>query len=531
MGSKTILITYPFTETTNRTDKKQRIQLIDVSGERRFRQQSWSQFYDQIHGLIFVFDASERNRFKENQEVLADLLEDDQIQNKPILIFANKQDQRGAITNEHDVKRKLNIERLKTKHKLELCTALPQDDENNVDESIQQGFSWLIQTITDNYTALNSRINKTKNTRKDKQLNHSLNDENGINNKHLFEKNTDPRSKITSEKLPSINLNKSKTKAYSDDENEEESHGYTKKKKVLGTTNSNQASLKKTHDNQLKAFRSTYESFPEETPWSISTSLLKATKSDDTLSRLNTRTSLTNDLRRRDVSPLVHDLRSYTNGSSFKRDNYNDDEEQNFNYSQKSKPNNRFSSNIGKSSTSTYDKDDYQNSRNRHTLVTTKKPYDDDDDDDYSTSKSQNRSRYDDDDDRYTSKPNTNSKYNDYDDDDNNDHYGSSKPTTHSTYNNANRSFPSSKPVYHSKYDEDDDDYPPSSSRAVGRSSYNDDNDDEPNAPKKSNYTSSYNNYNGDNGYRSHYGNESFFTSNNGLNSSSRSRKSTYYDD
>lgn len=79
----------PLNETTNRTDKtktKQRIQLIDVSGDKRYREQSWSQFYNQIHGFIFVFDASEKQRFRENQDILADLLEHDQLQNKPFLM-------------------------------------------------------------------------------------------------------------------------------------------------------------------------------------------------------------------------------------------------------------------------------------------------------------------------------------------------------------------------------------------------------------------------------------------------------------
>lgn len=71
----------------NEKDKDlQRIKIIDVSGERKFRQKSWSQYYNQIHGLIFVIDASEKRRLNENQETLEDLLENEKLKNKPILM-------------------------------------------------------------------------------------------------------------------------------------------------------------------------------------------------------------------------------------------------------------------------------------------------------------------------------------------------------------------------------------------------------------------------------------------------------------
>jgi GTPase SAR1 family protein len=66
--------------------KQPGIKIIDVSGERKFRQKSWSQYYDQIHGLIFVIDASEKKRLSENQEILEDLLQHEKLKNKPVLM-------------------------------------------------------------------------------------------------------------------------------------------------------------------------------------------------------------------------------------------------------------------------------------------------------------------------------------------------------------------------------------------------------------------------------------------------------------
>ena len=85
IGSKTSQVPYP---TSGKKDKKfqDRITLIDVSGLRSYRQRSWSNFYQQIHGLIFVLDASEKKRLTENKDTLEDLLEHPDLKDKPILM-------------------------------------------------------------------------------------------------------------------------------------------------------------------------------------------------------------------------------------------------------------------------------------------------------------------------------------------------------------------------------------------------------------------------------------------------------------
>ena len=62
------------------------VNLIDVCGAKKYRDKLWPQYYNQIHGLIFVFDASEKKRFRENEEVLETLLEHDELKGKPILM-------------------------------------------------------------------------------------------------------------------------------------------------------------------------------------------------------------------------------------------------------------------------------------------------------------------------------------------------------------------------------------------------------------------------------------------------------------
>ena len=158
-------------------------------------------------------------------------------------------------------------------------------------------------------------------------------------------------SKITSEKLPSITAKKTTTSKFNSDDDDDDDifpgkNELNKKKKLTGATSyntSNDRSTKKSNENEPKAFRATFESFPEDTPWSASTSSkLKPTKSDTTLPRLYSKPSSTYDTKRRDVSPLVHDTKPYTNGSTWKRDNHSDDEDDYL--KQKSKVNTRSSS-------------------------------------------------------------------------------------------------------------------------------------------------------------------------------------------
>ncbi|CAF4452585.1 unnamed protein product, partial [Rotaria magnacalcarata] len=84
---------------------------------------------------------------------------------------------------------------------------------------------------------------------------------------------------------------KTKTKAYSDNDDDDDDvyrskssigNDFNKKKKVTGPIQNNDAATKRSSSNEPKPFRSTYEPFPEETPWSAS-SPLKLRKSDDML--------------------------------------------------------------------------------------------------------------------------------------------------------------------------------------------------------------------------------------------------------
>ena len=85
MASETTKVLYP---TTGKNDKKSedRVTIIDVSGSKNFRQRSWPEYYRKIHGLIYVLDASDKKSLTENQTVLDDLLDHEDLKDKPILM-------------------------------------------------------------------------------------------------------------------------------------------------------------------------------------------------------------------------------------------------------------------------------------------------------------------------------------------------------------------------------------------------------------------------------------------------------------
>jgi GTPase SAR1 family protein len=63
-----------------------KVKLYDLGGSENFRD-SWRHYYDDCYGFIYIIECSEENRFNENREVFQQLLEKENIQNKPILMY------------------------------------------------------------------------------------------------------------------------------------------------------------------------------------------------------------------------------------------------------------------------------------------------------------------------------------------------------------------------------------------------------------------------------------------------------------
>merc|ERR1712034_45110 len=58
----------------------------------------WGDFFYGINGIVFIVDAADTERFEESRQELQCLLENEMLQNIPILILGNKIDKYGAVS-------------------------------------------------------------------------------------------------------------------------------------------------------------------------------------------------------------------------------------------------------------------------------------------------------------------------------------------------------------------------------------------------------------------------------------------------
>ena len=83
----------------------------DVGGQDKIRP-LWRHYYTGTQGLIFVVDCADRERVDEARRELHKILNDPEMSDCVILIFANKQDLHGALTPE-EIPEKLGLNRLR----------------------------------------------------------------------------------------------------------------------------------------------------------------------------------------------------------------------------------------------------------------------------------------------------------------------------------------------------------------------------------------------------------------------------------
>uniref|UniRef100_H2XWC7 Uncharacterized protein n=1 Tax=Ciona intestinalis TaxID=7719 RepID=H2XWC7_CIOIN len=108
------------------------LRIMDVGGGRSIRG-VWKHYLAEAHGIIFVVDASDKDRTEEGKEALANVLEHQFVAGKPILLLANKQDVSGAM-NEADICDALDLQTVSKPKK--------------IDPSLQQGLGWLVRNIS-----------------------------------------------------------------------------------------------------------------------------------------------------------------------------------------------------------------------------------------------------------------------------------------------------------------------------------------------------------------------------------------------
>lgn len=138
-------------------DESTSIKLYDLGGGPRIRD-IWSQYYHDVHGVIFVADAaSSAERWRETGEVFRNTISHELLRDKPLLVLANKQDVQGARSVE-SVCLDLDIPTIPTA-KAFPCSAICASEESaEADPRIEQGVEWLLETVLARFRDLQTRV-------------------------------------------------------------------------------------------------------------------------------------------------------------------------------------------------------------------------------------------------------------------------------------------------------------------------------------------------------------------------------------
>ncbi len=111
----------------------------DVGGQDKIRP-LWRHYFKNTQGLIFVIDSNDRDRIKVASEELHRMINEEELKDAIILIYANKQDYRDAMTPA-EVTDKLGLHRLKSRQwHIQGCKA-------TTGEGLYEGLDWLSATL------------------------------------------------------------------------------------------------------------------------------------------------------------------------------------------------------------------------------------------------------------------------------------------------------------------------------------------------------------------------------------------------
>ncbi|XP_043270781.1 ADP-ribosylation factor-like protein 13B isoform X2 [Venturia canescens] len=142
------------------------IKVYDIGGASQIRS-IWPKYYNDVHGLIYVVDASDISRLTENKIVFGELIAHEHISGKPILLLANKQDISGAL-DELDIVENMEVERLantmRCPTRVETCSCVLSGEKLMYDTlGIINGYKWLLDMILKNFATLDHRIKHSQN--------------------------------------------------------------------------------------------------------------------------------------------------------------------------------------------------------------------------------------------------------------------------------------------------------------------------------------------------------------------------------
>ena len=121
------------------TYKNLNFNVWDLGGQTNIRPY-WRCYYANTHAIIYVVDSCDRERIGLSKRELMAMLEEEELKSTVLLVFANKQDMKGAMS-EAEVSQGLGLVAIKDRQ-WHLCKSSAVNG-----EGLNDGLDWLAQAI------------------------------------------------------------------------------------------------------------------------------------------------------------------------------------------------------------------------------------------------------------------------------------------------------------------------------------------------------------------------------------------------
>ena len=114
----------------------------DLGGRQQARA-LWRQYYKKADALVFVVDCTDRRRCEESQNEFEDLLKEEDLLDKPVLIYANKQDRPSALSG-NELADLFGLRTLQRKWHV-------QESSIKTGTGVHEGLEWLTEAVATNH--------------------------------------------------------------------------------------------------------------------------------------------------------------------------------------------------------------------------------------------------------------------------------------------------------------------------------------------------------------------------------------------
>ncbi|KAL4726353.1 ADP-ribosylation factor-like 2 [Fusarium longipes] len=114
-----------------------KLNIWDVGGQKTLRSY-WRNYFEKTDALIWVVDATDRLRIQDCRDELQGLLLEERLAGASLLVFANKTDVEGCMT-EAEILSELQLESIRT-HRWNIlpCSAM-------TGTNLKEGLSWVVE--------------------------------------------------------------------------------------------------------------------------------------------------------------------------------------------------------------------------------------------------------------------------------------------------------------------------------------------------------------------------------------------------